>query len=68
MARAKGKEGHMVVKVFVIHDPSLPLASHKDKLEGTLILFLYILSVIRACFSLHLCVWELFVIGRENIK
>ena len=34
VARAKTDEGHAVVKVFVIHDPSLPLASHRDQLEG----------------------------------
>lgn len=34
VARARTKEGLAVVKVFVIHDPSLPLASHRNKLEG----------------------------------
>ncbi|XP_055958193.1 phosphoinositide 3-kinase regulatory subunit 4 [Patella vulgata] len=33
VARAKYKEGQLVVKVFVIHDPSLPLQIHKHKLE-----------------------------------
>ncbi|XP_072174440.1 phosphoinositide 3-kinase regulatory subunit 4-like [Diadema setosum] len=34
VARAKFKEGLAVVKVFVIHDPSLPLRSYKDQLEA----------------------------------
>jgi len=34
VARAESKEGPLVVKVFVIHDPSLPLRSYRDKLEG----------------------------------
>ncbi|XP_061162546.1 phosphoinositide 3-kinase regulatory subunit 4-like [Saccostrea echinata] len=33
VARARTKEGLAVVKVFVIHDPSLPLTSHRNKLE-----------------------------------
>lgn len=33
VARAKYKEGLAVVKVFVIHDPSLPLRTFKDKIE-----------------------------------
>ncbi|XP_052760753.1 phosphoinositide 3-kinase regulatory subunit 4-like [Mya arenaria] len=33
VARAKTKEGLTVVKVFVIHDPSLPLSSYKTRLE-----------------------------------
>ncbi|XP_078336742.1 phosphoinositide 3-kinase regulatory subunit 4-like isoform X4 [Crassostrea virginica] len=33
VARARTKEGLAVVKVFVIHDPSLPLSSHRNKLE-----------------------------------
>eukprot|EP00057_Strongylocentrotus_purpuratus_P020172 XP_011674646.1 PREDICTED: phosphoinositide 3-kinase regulatory subunit 4 [Strongylocentrotus purpuratus] len=33
VARAKYKEGLAVVKVFVIHDPSLPLRSFKEKIE-----------------------------------
>lgn len=33
VARAKTKEGLVVVKVFVIHDPSLPLKSHRTFLE-----------------------------------
>ncbi|CAH1773990.1 unnamed protein product [Owenia fusiformis] len=33
VARARYKEGLAVVKVFVIHDPSLPLKSHREKLE-----------------------------------
>ena len=39
VALAQGKEGRVVVKVFVIHDPSLPLASHKDRLEGKAAVF-----------------------------
>ena len=33
MARARSVEGLVVVKVFAIHDPSLPLAAHKTKVE-----------------------------------
>lgn len=33
MARARSQEGLIVVKVFVIHDPTLPLSTYKDKLE-----------------------------------
>ncbi|XP_063965336.1 phosphoinositide 3-kinase regulatory subunit 4-like [Lytechinus pictus] len=33
VARAKYREGLAVVKVFVIHDPSLPLKSFKEKIE-----------------------------------
>ncbi len=33
VARAKYKEGLAVVKVFAIHDPSLPLMFYKDQLE-----------------------------------
>lgn len=33
VAKAKHKEGFTVVKVFAIHDPSLPLSSHKERLE-----------------------------------
>lgn len=33
VARAKSQEGLVVVKVFAIHDPSLPLASHKHRVE-----------------------------------
>ncbi|XP_067658475.1 phosphoinositide 3-kinase regulatory subunit 4-like [Haliotis asinina] len=33
VARARCKEGLAIVKVFVIHDPSLPLSTHRDKLE-----------------------------------
>lgn len=33
VARANSSEGLVVVKVFAIHDPSLPLASHKNKVE-----------------------------------
>ncbi|KAL4221189.1 phosphoinositide-3-kinase [Mactra antiquata] len=33
VAKAKNKEGHVVVKVFVIHDPSLPLSSYKTRLD-----------------------------------
>ena len=32
VARAKHKEGYVVVKVFVIHDPSLPLKSWQEEL------------------------------------
>ena len=34
VARARGREGLSVVKVFVIHDPSLPLKNYKDQIEG----------------------------------
>lgn len=33
VARAKSQEGLLVVKVFAIHDPTLPLATYKTKLE-----------------------------------
>lgn len=33
VARAKSQEGLIVVKVFAIHDPTLPLSMYKDKLE-----------------------------------
>ncbi|XP_058797917.1 phosphoinositide 3-kinase regulatory subunit 4 isoform X2 [Phymastichus coffea] len=33
VARAKSHEGLIVVKVFAIHDPTLPLSTHRDKLE-----------------------------------
>ncbi|KAL1417642.1 hypothetical protein MTO96_026690 [Rhipicephalus appendiculatus] len=33
VARVKSKEGLAIVKVFAIHDPSLPLAPHKEALE-----------------------------------
>lgn len=33
VARARHKEGWIVVKVFAIHDPSLPLRTHRDRLE-----------------------------------
>ncbi|XP_065349993.1 phosphoinositide 3-kinase regulatory subunit 4 [Cloeon dipterum] len=33
VARARSQEGLVVVKVFAIHDPTLPLATYKDKLE-----------------------------------
>lgn len=33
VVRAWSVEGWIVVKVFVIHDPTLPLSAHKDKLE-----------------------------------
>lgn len=33
VARAESQEGLVVAKVFVIHDPSLPLLSYKDHLE-----------------------------------
>ncbi|EDW83237.1 uncharacterized protein Dwil_GK22752 [Drosophila willistoni] len=34
VAKAKTDEGLIVVKVFVKHDPTLPLEDHKDRLEG----------------------------------
>lgn len=34
VARAKHKEGLTVVKVFAIRDPSLPLKTHKEKLDA----------------------------------
>lgn len=34
VAKVNCKEGPAVVKVFVIHDPSLPLRAYKEKLEG----------------------------------
>ena len=33
VARAKHKEGDIVIKVFVIHDPSLPLNSYESHLR-----------------------------------
>lgn len=33
VARAKSSEGLIVVKVFAIHDPTLPLSSYKERLE-----------------------------------
>jgi phosphoinositide-3-kinase regulatory subunit 4 len=33
VARAESQEGLVVVKVFAIHDPSLPLSTYKDQLE-----------------------------------
>ncbi|KAL1124299.1 hypothetical protein AAG570_002067 [Ranatra chinensis] len=33
VARARSQEGLIVVKVFAIHDPSLPLAAHKTRVE-----------------------------------
>lgn len=33
MARAESQEGPVVVKVFAIRDPSLPLQSYKERLE-----------------------------------
>lgn len=33
VARVKSDEGLIVVKVFVKHDPSLPLETHKERLE-----------------------------------
>lgn len=32
VVRAKHKEGYVVIKVFVIHDPSLPLSSYQEEL------------------------------------
>lgn len=34
VARARHKGALVVVKVFVLHDPTLPLVEHKDKLES----------------------------------
>ena len=34
VAKARSKEGPVVVKVFVKHDPSLPLSTHREILEG----------------------------------
>lgn len=33
VAKAKSEEGLVVVKVFVRHDPTLPLEYHKERLE-----------------------------------
>jgi phosphoinositide-3-kinase regulatory subunit 4 len=33
VARARTQEGLVVVKVFAIHDPTLPLTAHKEKVE-----------------------------------
>jgi phosphoinositide-3-kinase regulatory subunit 4 len=33
VARARTQEGLIVVKVFAIHDPTLPLSAHKEKIE-----------------------------------
>ncbi|XP_046835084.1 phosphoinositide 3-kinase regulatory subunit 4 isoform X1 [Vespa crabro] len=33
VARARSEEGLIVVKVFAIHDPSLPLSAYKEKVE-----------------------------------
>ncbi|KOX70771.1 Phosphoinositide 3-kinase regulatory subunit 4 [Melipona quadrifasciata] len=33
VARARSQEGLIVVKVFAIHDPTLPLSTYKEKLE-----------------------------------
>lgn len=33
VARAKSQEGLIVVKVFAIHDPSLPLSMYRDRIE-----------------------------------
>lgn len=33
VARARSDEGLVVVKVFVKHDPSLPLEAHADRVE-----------------------------------
>lgn len=32
VARARTREGLVVVKVFAVHDPSLPLAEHKERI------------------------------------
>lgn len=34
VAKAKSEEGLIVVKVFVIHDPTLPLEDHKVRVES----------------------------------
>lgn len=33
VARARSQEGLIVIKVFAIHDPTLPLSTYKEKLE-----------------------------------
>lgn len=33
VAKAKTEEGIIVVKVFVKHDPTLPLEEHKERVE-----------------------------------
>lgn len=33
MARAKSQEGMIVVKVFALHDPMLPLVKHRVHIE-----------------------------------
>lgn len=33
VAKAKSEEGLIVVKVFVKHDPTLPLEDHKERVE-----------------------------------
>lgn len=33
VARAQSQEGPIVVKVFAIHDPTLPLSPYKDRLD-----------------------------------
>jgi len=33
VARAKSQEGMIVVKVFAIHDPMLPLSKHRGRIE-----------------------------------
>lgn len=33
VARARSQEGLIVVKVFAIHDPSLPLSMYRDRIE-----------------------------------
>lgn len=33
VAKAKSEEGLVVVKVFVKHDPTLPLEPHEEKIE-----------------------------------
>lgn len=34
VAKAKTEEGLIVVKVFIKHDPTLPLEDHKERLES----------------------------------
>lgn len=34
VAKAKTEEGLVVVKVFVKHDPTLPLEDHKERLDS----------------------------------
>lgn len=38
VARAESAEGALVVKVFVLHDPSLPLQKHQARLQKLAVL------------------------------